>query len=194
MADQSFDPLRILACLRAHGVSYVLVGGLGVAARGGPIDTDDVDVCLPEHAEEDPRMALALRQMGAHLLETSDGGLRLSYETAFGRLDCIELRSGFDDLYLDAEDMDVGHGVTTRVASAEDLARMKRTSPDLEGAVRTHALVAPQALTREEMAEPVDADPELHTRFERLMKRLADVDTYLTDVNRGKRPAVRKKR
>lgn len=194
MADQNFDPLRILACLRAHGVSYVLVGGLGVAARGGPVDTDDVDVCLPEHAEDDPRMELALRQMGAHLLETTDGGLRLAYETSFGRLDCIELRSGFDELYLSAEDVDVGHGVTTRVAAADDLARMKRTSPDLEGAVRTHALVATPTLTREELAEPVDADPELHTRFERLMKRLADVDGYLTDVNRGKRPPVRKKR
>ena len=70
---------------------------------------------------------------------------------------------------------------------------MKRTSPDLEGTVRMHALVIPPAMTREEMAEPVDADPDLHTRFERLVKRLADVDGYLTDVNRGKRPPVRKK-
>src|SRR4029453_15867189 len=41
-----FDPLRILAGLRAHGVNYVLIGGLAAAAHGSPLETDDVDVCL----------------------------------------------------------------------------------------------------------------------------------------------------
>ena len=56
--------------------------------------------------------------------------------------------------------MEVGNGVKARVASLEDLARLKRTSPDLEGAVRLHALVGAPQVTREELMLPVDADPE----------------------------------
>jgi len=195
MLDQRFEPLRILAGLRAHGVSYVLIGGLGVAVRGGPLDTDDVDICLPDDPENLPRLALALQQLGAQIdaPASTDGG-RASYRTRYGRLDCLELPSEFASLRANAEDVDVGHGVKTCVASFDDLARMKRTSPDLEGAVRMHALVTPTAMTREEMAGPVDTDPEPNGRFERLMKRLADVDGFLSDVNTGKRAPLRKKR
>lgn len=194
MLDQRFEPLRILAGLRAHGVSYVLVGGLGVAVRGGPLDTDDVDICVPDDPENIPRLALALQQLGAQI-DTSEptADSRVSYRTRYGRLDCLELPSEFDSLMAHAEDVDVGNGVKTRVASLEDLTRMKRTSPDLEGAVRMQALVTPNAMTRDELAGPLDADPEPNGRFERLMKRLADVDGFLTDVNTGKRAPLRKK-
>jgi hypothetical protein len=194
MLDQGFEPLRILAGLRSHGVLYVLVGGLAVAVRGGPLDTDDVDICLPDDPENIPRLALALQQLGAQIdAGASTADRRVSYQTRFGRLDCLELPSEFDVLMAHAEDVDVGHGVKTRVASLEDLTRMKRTSPDLEGAVRMQALITPTAMTREELTGPVDADPEPNGRFERLMKRLADVDGFLTDVNTGKRAPLRKK-
>ena len=189
-----FEPLRILAGLRSHGVSYVLVGGLGVAVRGGPIETDDVDICLPDDPENLPRLALALQQLGAQLdTGASVDAYRVSYDTQYGRLDCLELPSEYGSLVENATEMDVGHGVKTRVASLEDLDRLKRTSPDLEGAVRMHALVAPAQLTRQELMEPVDADPEPNGRFERLMRKLSDVDGFLTDVNDGTRPAFRKK-
>ena len=45
--DEEFDPLRLLAGLRSHGVTYVLVGGLASAARGSTITLDDVDIVIP---------------------------------------------------------------------------------------------------------------------------------------------------
>lgn len=195
MATQGFEPLRILAGLRSHGVYYVLVGGLGAAVRGGPLETDDVDICLPDDPGNLPRLALALQQLGAQLdAPASTGKNRVSYDTSFGRLDCLELPSEYASLIANASEIDVGHGVKTSVASLDDLARLKRTSPDLQGAVRMHALIPSAHMTREELTGPVDADPEPNGRFERLMKRLADVDGFLTDVNTGKRPPIRKKR
>jgi hypothetical protein len=152
MLAQGFEPLRILACLRSHGVSYVLVGGLGAAVRGGPVDTDDVDVILPDDPQNLPRLALSLQQLGAQLdAPAAASEDRVSFETSYGRLDCLELPSEFASLDANAAEMDVGNGVTARVASLEDLARLKRTSPDLEGAVRLHALVGAPQVTREDL-------------------------------------------
>ena len=221
MLVQGFEPLRILAGLRSHGVSFVLVGGLGAAVRGGPVETDDVDIVLPDDPQNLPRLALSLQQLGAQLdAPTSATDDRVSYDTSYGRLDCLELPSEFASLNANAAELDVGNGVTARVASLEDLARLKRTSPDLEGAVRLHALVgattptyvapvsqpahkdptaqlreelAPQ-WTREELTSPVDADPEPNGRIDRILAKLANVDVFLNEVNRGERPLRRKKR
>jgi hypothetical protein len=221
MLVQGFEPLRILAGLRSHGVSFVLVGGLGAAVRGGPVETDDVDIVLPDDPQNLPRLALSLQQLGAQLdAPTSATDDRVSYDTSYGRLDCLELPSEFASLDANAAEMDVGNGVTARVASLEDLARLKRTSPDLEGAVRLHALVgavsptytapvsqpahkdpaaqlreelAPQ-WTREELISPVDADPEPNGRIDRILAKLANVDVFLNEVNRGERPLHRRKR
>ena len=223
MLEQGFEPLRILAGLRSHGVSYVLVGGLGAAVRGGPVDTDDVDIVLPNDPQNLPRLALSLQQLGAQLdAPASASDDRVSYDTSYGRLDCLELPSDFASLDANAAEMEVGNGVTARVASLEDLARLKRRSPDLEGAVRLHALVAAAPITREDPApvpsrrrgsrvavarrarasldargadlEPVDADPEPNGRIDRILGKLANVDVFLNEVNRGERSLGRKKR
>ena len=82
MVDQAFDPLRILAGLRSHGVSFVLVGGLGAAVHGGTVDTDDVDICLPNDPVNLPRLALSLQQLGAQLdAPSAASDDRVSYET-----------------------------------------------------------------------------------------------------------------
>ena len=146
----------------------------------------------------------------------------MSYDTSYGRLDCLELPSEFASLAANGDEMEVGNGVTARVASIEDLARLKRMSPDLEGAVRLHALVgaaptryegeepvprstqkdpaaqlreelAPQ-WTREELISPVDADPEPNGRIDRILGKLANVDVFLNEVNRGERSLGRRKR
>ena len=195
MLVQGFEPLRILAGLRSHGVSYVLVGGLGAAVRGGPVDTDDVDIVLPNDPQNLPRLALSLQQLGAQLdSPTSASDDRVSYDTSYGRLDCLELPSEFATLDANAAELEVGNGVTARVASLEDLARLKRTSPDLEGAVRLQALVSTPRLTREELIAPVDADPEPNGRIDRILEKLANVDAFLTEVNRGERALHFKKR
>jgi hypothetical protein len=221
MLEEGFEPLRILAGLRSHGVAYVLVGGLGAAVRGGPVDTDDVDIVLPNDPQNLPRLALSLQQLGAQLdAPASASDDRVSYDTSYGRLDCLELPSDFASLDANAAELEVGNGVTARVASLEDLGRLKRRSPDLEGAVRMHALVAAAPIahedsaspstqkdpvsqlreeltphwTREELVSPVDADPEPNGRIDRILGKLANVDVFLNEVNRGERALGRKKR
>ena len=189
-----FEPVRILAGLRSHGVSYVLVGGLGAAVHGASLDTDDVDICLPGDTENLARVSLALQQLVAEQRPpTSEADHQVSFDTPFGRLDIIESDEEFAALNANAPDVNVGRGVLTRVASLDDLARLKRGSADLEGAVRLAALAEAPDRSAVDLILPVDADPEPNGRIDRILRKLADVDTYLTEVNNGQRPLRRKK-
>lgn len=130
-----FEPVRILASLRSHGVSYVLVGGLGAAVHGASLDTDDVDIFLPGDTENLARLSLALQQLVAEQRPpTSEADHQVSFDTPFGPLDIIENDEEFAVLNAGATDVNVGRGVVTRVASLDDLARLKRGSDDLQGA------------------------------------------------------------
>src|SRR5262245_61092350 len=141
MADD-FDPLRVLASLRSHGARYVLVGGLAAAVRGGPIETDDVDICIPRDDENYGSLALALRQLAA-VPVGEDAAARSSYLTSCGPLDVIELGEEFDAFFERATAEDLGNGVTCRVASTEDLIQLKRMSGDLATVVNLVSLQQP---------------------------------------------------
>lgn len=132
---QPSDPLRMLAALRAHGVTYVVVGGVARAALGGPLEIDDVDVCISSDLENLDRMGRALLQLGAEAAGAPEDH-RSSYDTGAGRLDVIEPGEGFQDLYDRATLVNLGNGVVARIASPEDQAELKRMSGDLVGAVR----------------------------------------------------------
>jgi hypothetical protein len=207
--SEAFDPLRILAGLRAHGVTYVLVGGLGAAVREAQADADGVDICLPSGTENLARLALALQQLGAQLNApaSSDDEHQVTFETPFGRLSCQESDTEFALLQVGASDVNVGRGVMTRVASLDDLARSKRTSADLQGAVRlaTYADAAASAVATVDAtggrAEriailddgPVDADPPPKGRLDRILRKLEGVDAMLIDLSDGQIPRRRKK-
>jgi hypothetical protein len=151
MADD-FDPLRLLASLRSHGARYVLVGGLAAAVRGGPIETDDVDICIPRDDENYGCLALALRQLAA-VPVGEDAAARSSYLTSCGPLDVIELGDEFDDFFERASVENLGNGVTCPVASTEDLIQLKRLSGELATVVNLVSLQQPPA----EEAEPEEA-------------------------------------
>jgi hypothetical protein len=188
-----FDPLRILAGLRAHGVSYILVGGLAAAARGSPIETDDVDICLP--ADDDGnlgRLALALQHLGAQPESESAGEEhRVSFRTAAGRLDCVESLSEYARLDAHASEVDLGRGVVARVASFDDLTRLKRASGDLSSVAHLAAFGSGAEVSEEE-AEAADHVPA-RNRVERIWKALEDVDTFLTNLNNGEPRRQRRK-
>jgi hypothetical protein len=152
---QPLEPLRMLATLRSHGVSFVLVGGLANAVRGGPIDTDDVDICIPSDDQNYRCVALALRQMAA-IPVGEDAADRSSYETSWGALDVIELGEEFDAFHERATDEDLGNGVRCRVASADDMIQLKRLSGDLASVV---TLVSLQE-TAAEVASAETVSPE----------------------------------
>jgi hypothetical protein len=46
MTLESFDPLRVVAALRAADVRHVLVGDLAAMAYGASVDAEKVEICL----------------------------------------------------------------------------------------------------------------------------------------------------
>lgn len=137
-----FDPLGILRTLAQHEVRFVLIGGLAGAVRGSPVITGDVDVCYARDTANLERLAAALRALGARLrgvpedvpfrpdAATLRAGDHFTFATALGPLDCLGTPAGtegFRDLDASAttEDLD---GLRVRVASLDDLIRMKRAA------------------------------------------------------------------
>ncbi len=191
---EAVDALRILAGLRSHGVRYVLVGELAAAIHGAPLDTDDVDICVPDDQQNLPRLSLALQQLGAQLgAAAAEDEHRAVFDTPFGRLSCLEDATEFASLDANATEVTLSHGVAARVAALEDLARMKQGSTDLQGAVRLAAFVETAEGSARQLDLPVDPDPEPNGRIDRILRKLEDVDTYLTQVNNGERPLRRKR-
>ena len=136
---QTFEPLRMLATLRSHGVTFVLVGGVASAAHGAPITIDDVDICIPVDKDNLRKVSSSLESLGAEPIG-EDAAHRSSYETTAGRLDVIELDASFPGLYERGSDEDLGGGVIARVASMNDLMELKRRSGDLVTAAHLAAL------------------------------------------------------
>jgi hypothetical protein len=194
---QPLEPLRMLSTLRSHGVSFVLVGETAMAARGGPIDVETVEICIPEDPQNLRRTCLALQNLGA-IPVGPDAADRSSYETIDGGLDVIELRDGFAELSGRGSDEDLGNGLVARVASMADLTDMARQSGDLAGAVTLIALEAdhePRSAVHEDEFGPTRGqrsavhedefgptrEPRSGPRWlDRLLIRLEGVDDLLT--------------
>jgi hypothetical protein len=198
---QPLEPLRMLATLRAHGVNFVLVGGLANAVRGGPIETDDVDVCIPRDDQNYRCMALALRQMAA-IPVGEDAADRSSYETSWGALDVIELGEEFDGFSARATEEDLGNGVRCRVASPDDMIQLKRLSGDLA------TVVTLMSLQEQAAAEPATVEAaQVRTSYEhedefgptreqrgpgwlnKMMHTFEDIDGFMSRVVYGEENA-----
>jgi hypothetical protein len=134
--------LRALGTLASHEVRFVLIGGQAAVARGSPLLTRDVDICYARDHDNLERLAAALRELNARLrgappdllfqldASTLKRGDFFTFDTAVGPLDIMGTPTGtggFRDLDEAAEDMDLG-GFTVRVASLQDLMRMKRAA------------------------------------------------------------------
>src|SRR5215210_2517831 len=135
-----FEPLRLLAGLRSHGVDYVLVGGLASAVHGSQITMDDVDIAIGTGDDANlANLALALSQLGGEPVGELSAH-RSSYNTSAGRLDIIEIGEAYQELAERATDEDLGDGIVARVATMGDLTELKRSSGDLASAAHLAAL------------------------------------------------------
>jgi hypothetical protein len=142
MSDPAFDPLAGLRTLVDHGVRFVLIGGYAAALRGSPMMTGDVDVCPARDRENLERLAAALRSLHARLRgapanapfvldgRTLEAGDHFTFATDSGPIDVLGTPAGTDgfaDLDASATDEDLD-GLVVRVASLDDLIRMKRAA------------------------------------------------------------------
>jgi hypothetical protein len=137
-----FDPIVTLRTLVSHEVRFMLIGGFAAAIRGSPVITGDVDICYARDQQNLERLASALRELDARLrgapgdvpfrvdAETLRAGDHFTFATTAGPLDCLGTPTGTDgfadlDRSATGEDLD---GLNVRVASVDDLIRMKRAS------------------------------------------------------------------
>jgi hypothetical protein len=146
----ALDPGPLLKYLHEHGVEHIVVGGFAVNAHGFIRVTKDLDI-VPNPTEENlGRLAEALEDLEATILDSDDfeaeempadptqiadlalGG-NFCLLTRLGRLDVMQWLSGIDsdDLYAEF-DRDAVEGslddVPVRVCSLEHLRAMKRSA------------------------------------------------------------------
>lgn len=142
VSEPVFDPLEILRVLLDHDVRFVVIGGYAGAIRGSPMITGDVDICYARGENDFEHLAAALVNLEARLRGAPEdvpfqldapalrAGDHFTFTTRAGPLDCLGTPAGTDgfaDLDPSATNEDLD-GLIVRVASLEDLIRMKRAA------------------------------------------------------------------
>jgi predicted nucleotidyltransferase len=134
----ALDVERLLRLLDAHGVLYILIGGLAARLHGSPDLTEDIDI-TPERSRENlTRLAGALKKIHARCRGAEDvewpidaRGLAtadvFTLTTDLGMLDLCFRPAGvqtYEQLLANADTFDV-FGVKVAVASLDDIIASK---------------------------------------------------------------------
>jgi hypothetical protein len=150
------DPTRVFAALNAHCVQYVVVGGLAVQVHGHTRMTNDLDL-IPEPSRENlARLADALNELHARVLNEGSEGLAIDagmlpratlwqFATAAGDIDVLRDAPGaaaFDGLRERALEVALGDLVIP-FAGRADLIRMKSATARPEDLRDVRALTEP---------------------------------------------------
>jgi hypothetical protein len=141
---ERYEFLDALETLAKHRVRFVVIGGLGGRLRGSTTVTDDVDVCYSRSEDNLERMASALKELHATLRGApkdvpfiiNSRSLKLgdsfTFDTDAGKLDILGhpsgIPGGYEELERTSDEMSLGFGLAVRVASIDDLIRMKRAA------------------------------------------------------------------
>ena len=156
---KAFDPLRILTTLNRREVNFVVVGGVAGYLFGSNLPSANLDICFASDVGNRQHLAAALVEMQAELRggestkvddQTLESEAVLTFKTDYGILHCIRTppgTDGYDDLRANAERMEID-GVSTLVASLQDLIRMKAVSNRPKDQSALEALRVTQRLRR----------------------------------------------
>ena len=160
MAD--FRPRALLAHLTAHGVDFVVVGGIAATLHGSSRDTFDLDICPSMEPDNLDVLGKALVDLEARLRgvdedapfvpdgRTLHGMQILTLDTTLGALDVLMRPDGsppFGQLRRRARRMDIGRAAVA-VASIADLLEMKRAAGRAKDQADVEELEALQRLER----------------------------------------------
>lgn len=143
MSEIRYEFLDAIETLLEHKVRFVLIGGIAARLQGSTSITEDVDVCYARDDRNLERMAGALRSLHARLRgapkdvpfqldeKTLKMGDSFTFLTDAGSLDILGHPSGVPGGYEELEraaDLIQLAGLQVKVASIDDLIRMKRAA------------------------------------------------------------------
>ena len=163
VTDGGFDPLEVFQILDRHGVRFVVIGGVGARLLGSPTVTRDTDICYERSPVNLERLSEALTELEVRLRGVDDdapfvldartfaAGDHFTFTSRAGDVDLLATPAGvggFDELDRRAVAFDLGE-VTIRVASIDDLIRMKRAAGRPKDLIEVEVLAA----VRDELAD-----------------------------------------
>ena len=149
---------HLLGVLIAHGVDFVVVGGIAATLLGSSHDTFDLDICPAADAGNLKSLGRALSELNARLrgvdeavpFVADDRALAqvevLTLETDAGPLDIL-MRPGYETLRRRAERKDLGT-FSVLVASIDDLIAMKEAADRPKDRLAVEELEAVRQLRR----------------------------------------------
>lgn len=159
MSTRAFDPAAAIRVLQKHRVRFLIIGGLASRLWGSPSITNDLDICYARDRENLARLAAALKELEARLrgvppgvpflldARTLEAGDHFTFETRAGNLDILGFPAGsggFEQLLRTSTEMEIARGLRVRVASVEDLIKMKRAAGRPKDLIEVEILAALQ--------------------------------------------------
>jgi hypothetical protein len=161
------DPERVFAALNAHGVEYVVVGGLAVQVHGHVRMTNVLDLIPAPTPANMRRLADALNELDARVLNSGSEETAIEasmlpratlwqLSTAAGDVDVLHDVPGaasFQDLRARALEVSLGD-LRIPFAGRDDMIGMKRASGRPVDLVDVAALTEPDEPSRSDEASP----------------------------------------
>jgi len=142
MRSGDFDPQQILGLLTAHGVDFVVIGGIAAVLHGSARVTQDLDVCFATDDANLDVLGKVLIELGARLRGVADDVPFVPDRPTLRRVEALTLQTNAGDfdvlakpdgaptyrrLRENAERYDLG-AFAVLVASVEDLIAMKQAA------------------------------------------------------------------